>query len=100
MKPYTVLGWSLRINDGYDTPDYVQVSYPNRSGVQSSGPKAGAGIAFDTHAKANAFLEASYTHLLAPGVFESNPGAVYFPPQAESGLGFVMAVRAGVGARF
>ena len=100
VKPYTVLGLSMRIYDGYDTPDYVQVSYPNRSGVQSFGPTGGLGLAFDTHPRANAFLESTYTHLLEPGTFESNPGAVYFPPTPESGLGMVMAVRAGVGARF
>ena len=100
VKPYSILGWSMRIYDGYDTPDYVQVSYPNRSGIQSFGPTAGLGLAFDTHPNANAYLESSYTHLLGPGVFESNPGAVYFPPAGESGLGMVMAVRAGVGARF
>ena len=100
VKPYSVLGWSMRIYDGYDTPDYVQVSYPNRSGVQSFGPTAGFGLAFDTHPNANAYLESSYTHLLGPGVFESNPGAVYFPPAGQAGVGMVMAVRAGIGARF
>jgi len=100
VKPYTVLGWSMRIYDGYDTPDYVQVSYPNRSGIQSFGPTGGLGMAFDTHPTANAYLETTYTHLLGPGTFDSNPGAVYFPPAAETGIGMVMAVRAGVGARF
>ena len=71
VKPYSVLGWSMRIYDGYDTPDYVQVSYPNRSGIQSFGPTAGFGIAFDTHPNANAYLESSYTHPWGRGY--SNP---------------------------
>ena len=83
----------MRIYDGYDTPDYVQVSYPNRSGVQSFGPTGGVGLTFDTHPRVNAVLESTYTHLLEPGTFESNPRAVYFPPTPESGLGMVMAVR-------
>ena len=99
VKPYAVVGWTTRIYDGYNTPDYVQVPYPNRSGLQSFGPTGGLGVAFDTHAHANAFVETTYTHLLGPGAYESNPGAVYFAPTRETGLGMVMAVRAGMGAR-
>ncbi len=100
VKPYTLLGWSARVHDGYDTPDYVQVSYPNRSGIQSWGPMGGLGIGFDTHAKGGMFVESTYTYLLGPGIYQANPGAVYFPPKAQTGLNMVMTVKAGFAVRY
>ena len=99
-KPYFVYGWATRFYDGYDTPDFSNVAYPNRSGAQTFGPIAGAGARFDATQKASAFVEMAYTHHLGPGIFESGANAIQVKPRTEDGLGGLITVRAGFVSRF
>ena len=79
-------------------PDYVQVSYPNRSGVQSFGPTAGFGPRV-RHPSERQRLSREQLHPPpGPGVFEPTRCSV-LSPRAGEPVGMVMAVRAGV-ARF
>ena len=100
VKPYAIVGWATRLYDGYDTPDATTVAYPNRSGAQTFGPLGGLGVGFDPRKKASAFIEASYTRLLGPGIHDTNVSVINNPPEALVGNDSVVAVRVGAVTRF
>jgi hypothetical protein len=100
VKPYLTAGWSARFNDRYQTPDLEQVAFPDRPGVQSYGPFGGAGFGIDPRRRAGAFVEATYTHLLGPGIMDVGRQYVQSIPEPMTGTGAVMAVRLGAVSRF
>jgi len=99
-KPYFVYGWATRFYDGYDTPDFENVAYPNRSGAQTFGPIAGTGARFDVTPEASAYIEMAYTHHLGTTSFEGGNNAIQVRPKSEDGLGGLITVRAGFVSRF
>ena len=100
VKPYLAAGWSTRFNDRYQTPDLEQVAFRDRPGVQSYGPFGGAGFGIDPRRRAGAFIEATYTHLLGPGIMDVGRQYVQSIPEPMVGTGAVMAVRIGAVSRF
>ena len=99
-KPYIVAGWATRFYDGYDSPDFTNVAFPNRSGAQTYGPVAGVGSGFDTSTRASAFVEFTYTHLIGPGIYDSGNEFIRQVPEKLEGSGSVMSFKAGFVSRF
>jgi hypothetical protein len=100
VKPFLLGGYSMRVYDGYDTDDLPQVSFPDRSGLVSSGPMAGLGLSFDARHKSSGFVEASGIKLLTPETSVYGADSVSRNPVEEDGSGFVVSIRAGVTSRF
>jgi hypothetical protein len=100
VKPFLLGGYSMRVYDGYDTEDLPQVSFPDRSGLVSSGPMAGLGLSFDPRHKSSGFVEASGIKLLTPKTSVYGADSVSRNPVEEDGSGFVVSIRAGVTSRF
>lgn len=100
IKPYLTAGWSTRFNDRYQTPDLEQIAFQDRPGVQTYGPMGGAGFGVDPRKRAGAFIEATYSQLLGPGILDVGRQYVQSIPEPTVGTGIVMTVRTGVVSRF
>ena len=100
VKPFFLIGGTLRFYDGYRTPDLVDVPYPDRPGGFGYGPTGGGGIFFDARHGITAFIEAPFTLLLAPDPYLSDDLKVVYVPAKGAASGMNLSLTAGMGYRF
>ncbi|MGC6507011.1 MAG: hypothetical protein ACON4U_01275 [Myxococcota bacterium] len=102
VKPYVLLGSTMRFYDGYVVQDEADVDYRNRPGGMHAGIMSGGGFAFDSASPIGVFAEIPWTYMLNQTAYESAEGEqlTYLPERSAEPTNMMTKVRVGMTLRF
>jgi hypothetical protein len=99
-KPYAAVGAATRFYGPYLLPDLGDVAFDPRPNGIIAGPLLAAGIGVDPSERASIFVEVPWAPVLTPQATSSGPDELAPAGEAAHGMGHILGLRLGAGARW
>lgn len=101
VKPYVLMGSTIRFYDGYVVQDLKTVDYENTVGGTHAGIMAGGGLSFDSAGPVGVFVDVPWTYMLNQETYEETTGEIVHKPEHTTvSSNMLTKIRVGMSLRF